>query len=238
MQTGKSKFMKYYKFFLLSLGIIFLDQAVKLWVYFNMDMGDTGEIVIFSWFKIHYILNPGMAFGLKLDSIYGKLTLSLFRILATIGIAYYIKILVDKKAHIGLIWCVSLILGGAIGNVVDSTFYGVFLGNSPGDAITPWFHGQVIDMFYLDIWKGVLPDWIPLMGGEYYSFWPIFNVADSSIFVGVAIILVMQRKFFNKPKQETEAVKEDVEEHISGTEVVNKESEKPTSSDDANELLH
>jgi signal peptidase II len=192
--------MKYWKFFLLSLLIISIDQTVKLWVHFTMEMGPAGQIKVFGeWFKIHYILNPGMAFGLKLDAEYGKLLLSIFRILATIGIAYYIKVLVDRKAHQGLVWCVALILGGAVGNVVDSTFYGVFLGNAPLGSPTPWFHGQVIDMFYVDIWEGYLPNWLPLIGGDYYSFWPIFNVADASIFVGVAIILIFQRHFFAKP---------------------------------------
>ncbi|MDX2304401.1 MAG: lipoprotein signal peptidase [Microscillaceae bacterium] len=202
--------MKYYKYFLLSLAIIVLDQSVKMWVHFNMELGPMGEISVFGdWFKIHYILNPGMAFGLKWDAVYGKLVLSVFRILATFAIAYYIRILIDKQAHTGLIWCVALILGGAVGNVVDSTFYGVLLDkNLPPDSLTPWFHGQVIDMFYIDIWEGYLPTWIPLVGGDYYSFWPIFNIADASIFVGVSIILVMQQQFFRKLNEKTIPEKE------------------------------
>ncbi len=197
--------MKYYKFFLLTFFVIVLDQVIKLWVHYSMEMGPAGQIVVFKdWFKIHYTLNPGMAFGLKLDSEYGKLILTSFRILATIGIAYFLKVLVDKQAHQGLIWCVALILGGAIGNVVDSVFYGVFLGNAPYGSPTPWLHGQVIDMIYVDIWEGYLPNWIPLIGGEYYAFWPIFNIADSSIFVGVTIILIMQNSFFKKKTSETQ----------------------------------
>jgi signal peptidase II len=92
----------------------------------------------------------------------------------------------------------AAILGGAVGNLIDSVFYGVLLGNAPVNAKTPWFHGQVVDMIYVDIWEGILPRWIPLVGEEYYSFWPIFNVADSSIFVGVAILLLFQRRFFKK----------------------------------------
>jgi signal peptidase II len=113
-----------------------------------------------------------------------------------IGIALYLRILAKRGVHEGLLWCTALILGGAIGNVIDSTFYGVFLNNAPYDSPTVWFHGQVIDMFYLDIWEGIMPNWIPFIGGEFYSLWPIFNVADASIFVGVAIILIMQKKFF------------------------------------------
>ena len=199
--------MKYYKYFLLSLGVIILDQTVKMLVYYNMELGPMGEIKVFGdWFKIHYILNPGMAFGLKWDAEYGKLVLSLFRILATFAIAYYIKILIDKQAHTGLIWCVAMILGGAVGNVVDSTFYGVLLeDNLPPESITPWFHGQVIDMFYIDIWEGYLPSWVPFIGGDFYSFWPIFNVADASIFVGVSVILVFQKRFFKKFNEKPEA---------------------------------
>ncbi len=193
--------MKYAPYFLLSLIIIIIDQFIKLWVHFNMEMGITGQVVIFDWLKIHYILNPGMAFGLKWDNMYGKLALSAFRIIATIGIAYYITYLVRKDAHKGLVWCVALILGGAIGNVIDGTFYGVFLNNAPAGSLTPWFHGQVIDMIYLDIWEGNLPSWIPLIGGQYYSFWPIFNIADASIFVGVFVIIFMQGAFFPKKEE-------------------------------------
>ncbi|OJJ17560.1 lipoprotein signal peptidase [marine bacterium AO1-C] len=197
---------KLYKFYLLSLAVIVLDQVVKLLVHYNMDLGLPGEIKIFGdWFKIHYVLNPGMAFGLKLGSSYGKLILTLFRLLATVGIAWYMAILVKKQAHSGLVWCVALILAGAIGNVLDSTFYGVFLGNAPAGAPTPWFHGQVIDMIYLDIWEGHLPSWL---GGQYYALWPIFNIADSSIFIGVAIILIMQRRFFKDPAKEDQNKKD------------------------------
>lgn len=189
--------MKYYKYYLLSLAVIVLDQVVKLLVHFNMELGTAGQIPVFGdWFKLHYTLNPGMAFGLQLGSEYGKLVLSIFRLAAMIGIALYLRILAKRGVHEGLLWCTALILGGAIGNVIDSTFYGVFLNNAPYDSPTRWFHGQVIDMFYLDIWEGVLPRWVPFIGGEFYSLWPIFNVADASIFVGVAIILIMQKKFF------------------------------------------
>lgn len=200
----KKKTQKLYKFFLLSFAVIVLDQLVKLLVHYNMELGLPGEVKILGdWFKIHYVLNPGMAFGLKLGSTYGKLILTLFRLLATVGIAYYMSILVKRKAHSGLIWCVALILAGAIGNVLDSTFYGVLLGNAPVGAPTPWFHGQVIDMIYLDIWEGHLPKWL---GGQYYALWPIFNIADSSIFIGVAIILIMQRRFFKEQTKKNEAV--------------------------------
>lgn len=197
--------MKYLKFYLLTFGIIVLDQVVKLLVYFNMNLGQ--EFLVFGdWFKIHYTVNPGMAFGLELGSEFGKLALTTFRLIAMVGIGYYLFTLIKKQVPVGLSWCIALILGGAVGNVIDSTFYGVLLeGNAPVNAATPWFHGQVIDMFYVDIWEGKVADWIPLFGGDYLSLWPIFNIADSSIFVGVAIILIFQKQFF-KEQDEHEPV--------------------------------
>ena len=213
--------MKYLQYYLLSIAIIVLDQGVKLLVHFNMDMGVAGQIhIIGDFFKLHYLTNPGMAFGMELGSDYGKLFLTLFRLVAMVGIAYYLYLLVEKKVHRGLIWCVALILGGAVGNVIDSAFYGVLLDNAPYNASTPWFHGQVVDMFYIDIWEGRLPEWIPLWGGEYMALWPVFNIADASIFIGVAIILVFQKQFFAEKESsdpnassnlETEAVSERVQ---------------------------
>lgn len=198
--------VKYLKFFLAALGVIAIDQTVKLLVHYNMEPGMTGEIyVLGDWFRLHYLLNPGMAFGMKLDWEWGKLLLTLFRMAATVGIAYYIYLLVKRKAHPGLVWSMSLILGGALGNLIDSIFYGVFLENNavPG-ATTPWFHGQVVDMLYFPLYEGVLPDWVPIWGGEYIIFFrPVFNVADSAIFIGVAIILLMQRHFFQEPEEDT-----------------------------------
>ena len=208
--------MKITKFYLLSLAIILLDQVVKLLVHYNMDMGLAGQIPVFGdWFKLHYTLNPGMAFGMELGSEYGKLILTLFRLVAMVGIAYYLYYLAKKRVHTGLLWCIALILGGAIGNVIDSTFYGVFLDNAPYNSVTPWFHGQVVDMFYIDIWEGRVAEWVPLWGGEYMALWPIFNIADASIFVGVTIILLFQKRFFQEHEEEEKKAgleSEDVEE--------------------------
>jgi len=200
--------MKYFKFYLLTIGVIILDQVVKLLVYYNMDLGN--EIPVFGeWFKIHYTVNPGMAFGLQLGSEFGKFALTSFRLIAMIGIGYYLYTLIKKAVPQGLSWCIAMILGGAVGNVIDSTFYGVLLkGNAPLNVRTPWFHGQVIDMFYVDIWEGRVADWIPIFGGDYLSLWPIFNIADASIFVGVAIILIFQKRFFNEKSFENELLSE------------------------------
>lgn len=193
--------MKYFKYYLLSIGIILLDQAVKLAVHYNMEMGIVGQIpVLGDWFKLHYTLNPGMAFGMQLGSEYGKLILTIFRLLAMVGIGYYLYVLARKRVHPGLLWSVALILGGAIGNVIDSAFYGVLLDNAPAGSSTPWFHGQVVDMFYIDIWEGRVADWVPIWGEKHIALWPIFNVADASIFVGVGIILLMQNRFFEQEK--------------------------------------
>lgn len=200
--------MKYTKYYLLSLGIIILDQVIKLVVHYNMEMGLAGQIPVFGdWFKLHYTLNPGMAFGMELGSEYGKLILTLFRLVAMVGIGYYLYYLAKKKIHPGLLWCVALILGGAIGNVIDSTFYGVLLDNAPYNASTPWFHGQVVDMFYIDIWEGRVAEWVPLWGGQHIALWPIFNIADASIFVGVAIILLFQKRFFDDNKNDVETTR-------------------------------
>lgn len=190
--------MKLYKYYILALGVIILDQVVKLLVHFNMEMGTMGEIDVFGeWFKLHYLLNPGMAFGLKSSHEYGKLLLTLFRLAAMVGIGYYIYYLFRKKAKPGLLWCMGLILGGAVGNVIDSTFYGVFLDNAPAGSPTPWFHGQVIDMLFFPLFDGYYPDWVPFVGGDYFLFFsPVFNIADSSIFIGVVLILIFQKKFF------------------------------------------
>ncbi|TPE45562.1 lipoprotein signal peptidase [Pontibacter mangrovi] len=189
--------MKYGKYYLVALAVILIDQAVKLIVHYNMEMGLPGEIhLIGDWLKLHYTLNPGMAFGVELGSDYGKLILTLFRLVAMFGIGYYLSYLVKHHAPKGLVWCIALILGGAIGNLVDSTFYGVWFDNAPYGATTPWFHGQVIDMFYVDIWEGIVPNWIPIFGGKPMSLWPIFNVADSAIFIGVLLILFNQKRFF------------------------------------------
>jgi signal peptidase II len=197
--------VKYWKFYTLSLAVIFIDQAVKMLVHYNMDPGIAGQIEIFDdWFKLHYTLNPGMAFGMQIASEHGKLILTIFRLIAVLGIAYYLYYLAKKSVHTGLIWCIALILGGAIGNVIDSTFYGVILNNAPFDAPTPWFHGQVVDMFYIDIWEGRVAEWIPIFGGDYMALWPIFNIADASIFIGVAIILIWQKSFFKESKKEEE----------------------------------
>ena len=201
--------MKYLKYFGIALVVIAIDQAVKLLVHYNMDFGTAGQIKVFGdWFKLHYTTNPGMAFGMELGSEYGKLILTSFRLVAMFGIGYYLYYIINKQTHPGYIICIAMILGGAIGNLIDSVFYGVWLKNAPFSASTPWFHGQVVDMFYIDIWEGFIPSWVPLWGGSYTALWPIFNIADASIFVGVVMILIFQKRFFD---EDTKIVEEEDE---------------------------
>lgn len=188
--------MKIYKYFLVALAVILIDQASKLLVHHYMERHQ--EInVIGHWFRLHYLLNPGMAFGIRWDNEFGKLALTIFRIGAMVGIGWYLYKCVLRNSHAGFLVCLALILGGAVGNVIDSTFYGVFLRNAPFESPTPWFHGQVIDMLFFPMFEFYWPDWVPVIGNDYFLFFsPVFNIADSSIFIGVASILLFQRKFF------------------------------------------
>ena len=187
--------MEHVKYYILSLSVVLVDQLSKLMVHLNMSLGQ--EIsVLGDWFKLHYVLNPGIAFGIEFDFIYGKLVLTIFRILAALGIAYYLYYLSQRHAHKVLLLSLALILAGATGNVIDSTFYGVILDNAPLKAVTPWFHGQVIDMLYFPLIEGTFPDWVPWWGSQQFQFFrPVFNIADASIFLGVTFILVLQKRF-------------------------------------------
>ena len=189
-------------YFLLALLMIGLDQLSKYLVYTYMQPGMPGEIPLLGhWLKLHYNVNPGMAFGVELPPPYGKLLLTGFRLLAVGGLSYYIVHLWRNRAAKGFIACMALILGGAVGNLIDSIFYGIVYNNAPFGSPTKWFFGQVIDMIYVDIYEGFVPTAWPVVGGKYVSLWPIFNVADSSIFIGVALILLLQGRFFRQEEQ-------------------------------------
>ena len=203
--------MNYLKYYLVSFAVIIVDQAIKLYVHFFIPLGSAGEIsVIGDFLKIHYLTNPGMAFGMKFDLVYGKFILSFIRLGAMFVISYYLYLFIKNKFTPLFLYSCSLILGGAIGNLIDSIFYGVLLHNAPYDSITPWFHGQVIDMIYFDIWEGYVPEWIPYFGDDYLSLWPVFNIADASIFTGVCTILLFQNTFF-KNKSFFKDVQKDTE---------------------------
>lgn len=189
----------------LIIGIVLLiDQTLKIWIKTTMMIGE--EIRVFDWFYILFLENPGMAFGLELGGQHGKLFLSLFRIAAAIGIGWYITHLVKKNAPTGLIVCLSLVLAGAIGNILDSAFYGILFDASYGRVATflpagggyaPFLHGNVVDMFYFPLIRGTYPEWLPFLGGDNFIFFrPVFNIADASITTGVFTILIFQKRFF------------------------------------------
>ncbi|HZY78021.1 MAG TPA: lipoprotein signal peptidase [Cyclobacteriaceae bacterium] len=193
--------MKVVKFFLIAFAVIIIDQTSKLLVWKYMHIHQEVNVVG-DWFRLHYLLNPGMAFGIRWQSEFGKMALTLFRIVAMFGIGYYLYRMILRRAHRGFLVAMALILGGAIGNVIDSTFYGVFLNNAPLDSPYKWFHGQVIDMLFFPIFDFYWPEWVPIWGGDNFVFFsPVFNIADSSIFLGVVSILIFQRRFFREKEE-------------------------------------
>jgi len=186
---------------------ILSDQIIKVYVKTHFVLGE--EVVVFDWFKIHFVENNGMAMGFEFGGKAGKLFLTLFRLLVVPAILYWLIQNIKAKVHNAVIIGVSLIFSGAVGNILDSVFYGVLFNTPANSAATlfadkPYgelFYGKVVDMFYFPFWEGVLPNWIPFIGGEDFIFFQyIFNPADSFIFIGVALLFIFSKQAF--PKEE------------------------------------
>lgn len=182
------------------IAILLVDQIIKVWVKTHMHLHEC--IAITDWFKICFIENKGMAFGMEIGS---KLVLSVFRIFAVCVIGYYIYLQVKQKVRTGYIICLSMVLAGALGNIIDCMFYGlIFNASSPfyvsyfvpfGDGYAPFLMGKVVDMFYFPLIVTTWPDWIPFVGGDDFVFFsPIFNFADASISVAVVLLLIFYRR--------------------------------------------
>jgi len=196
----------YTKPFLVAALIILVDQVIKIWVRQHMYIGEEIHF-LGDRGMLHYTENNGMAFGWEIGGITGKLALTIFRIGAVIAIGYGLVYLIKHKYHRGLIMNVALIFAGAVGNIIDSTFYGIIY------HYAPIFQGRVVDMFYFPLIRGHYPSWFPLWHGQYFEFFqPVFNFADASISVGVIAILIWQKRYFKHEVIEESYLNSEIEE--------------------------
>ncbi|MGM0634738.1 MAG: lipoprotein signal peptidase [Bacteroidota bacterium] len=187
--------------------ILLIDQISKFYIKTNFQLGE--EIKVFEWFRILFIENEGMAWGAKIPGQYGKVILTSFRLVAIVAIGYWLWTSIKKNAPKVLILSVALIFAGALGNIIDSVFYGVIFSDSlgqvaslfPEEAYGSLMKGKVVDMLYFPLYNDFLPEWVPIWGGEHFVFFePVFNIADSAISVGFVLLLIFNKKAF--PKEE------------------------------------
>ncbi|SKB53071.1 signal peptidase II [Salegentibacter holothuriorum] len=188
--------------------VLLIDQISKFYIKTNFSLGE--EVPVFDWFKILFVENEGMAWGTKIPGEYGKLFLTLFRLVAIVGIGYWLWDSVRKNGSRILITAIALIFAGAMGNIIDSVIYGIIFNDSYGQVAefmpaqggyATLFHGKVVDMLYFPLWQGNLPEWIPFWGGNYFTFFePVFNIADTAISAGVILLLLFNKRAF--PKEE------------------------------------
>jgi signal peptidase II len=195
--------------------ILVADQAFKIYIKTNYHIGQETMVLGQEWFKLHFVENEGMAWGWKMGGDWGKIALTLFRLAAVIAGVFIIRGFIQKKYHPGFIFCSALIFAGALGNLLDSLFYGmIFTDSDPyiqnvatmfpaGGGYAGFLHGKVVDMLYFPIIRNArFPDWFPFWNGEEFEFFrPVFNIADASISAGVIAILLFQNKFFKKHEE-------------------------------------
>jgi len=206
----KSPYLKLRNVFFIIVLIIIVDQALKIWIKTSYPFGHVMDVMGMSWFQLHFIENKGMAWGWEFGGDWGKMILTLFRLAAVIFGTWYLGRIVKQRYSRGFIICAALIYAGALGNLIDSMFYGLIFEESsyshvarifPEQGYAGFLHGRVVDMLYFPIVKSNFPSWFPFVGGDEFEFFsPIFNIADASISAGVITLLVFQKRFFKKMK--------------------------------------